>query len=211
MGMLEEQAKAREYWDGARLKEWEEAFPIGTPVIYWPNLRDKAHVETRIASVPWVRNDGYIPVVQIDGKAGGVLITHIQRDLSRKQVTPAPAVTPDLKVDAGFARDLKNATRDPHPHLVAIGDHTFVLASLVHIGPLVPIERAINPAAYSVVGYKFAVTGVGFAVEVESLVRNVYDLYGEGAGAALDLAHKTAGMMRAGAVEALGRAQRGNV
>ncbi len=58
-------------------------FPIGTPVRYYPivgygELDEREAFETVIRSEPWLLGHG-APVVKIQGRAGGVLISHIQK------------------------------------------------------------------------------------------------------------------------------------
>lgn len=54
---------------------WEEKFPIGTEVWYFPTM-DQSPLPTKIRSKPWVLGCGEI-VIKIDGQAGGVSVYHL--------------------------------------------------------------------------------------------------------------------------------------
>lgn len=54
-------------------------FPIGTPVIFRPII-DDPHVEhATIRSEAWALGHGAV-VVMITGRAGGVLVSHLQKE-----------------------------------------------------------------------------------------------------------------------------------
>lgn len=62
---------------------WAEKFkrslPYGTPVRYWPGRRDESEgIESRTRSAaPWQLGDGSW-VVAVEGKAGGIALTHVE-------------------------------------------------------------------------------------------------------------------------------------
>lgn len=59
--------------------EFTASFPIGTPVLYRP-IADDPHAEhATIRSEAWALGHGAV-VVKITGRAGGVLVSHIQRE-----------------------------------------------------------------------------------------------------------------------------------
>lgn len=60
---------------------WNEACPIGTAVRYWPiwpPIPSVPPVDTRTRSEAWALGDGTV-VVLIEGKSGGVGLTHVER------------------------------------------------------------------------------------------------------------------------------------
>lgn len=65
--------------------------PIGTPVTYWPGLREGDGIKSVTRSNVWEL--GGTPVVMVRGAAGGIALTHIEtrelddtdRDLARQQ------------------------------------------------------------------------------------------------------------------------------
>lgn len=59
-----------------------EALPIGTPVTYWPGLREGDGIKSVTRSNVW--DVCGTPVVMVRGAAGGIALTHIER----RDVTP---------------------------------------------------------------------------------------------------------------------------
>ncbi|MDR5655229.1 hypothetical protein [Ruixingdingia sedimenti] len=59
------------------LMDAEADFPIGRRVRYYPVSGYSEHVESAIRSKPWALGHGAI-VIAIEGKAGGVYITHLE-------------------------------------------------------------------------------------------------------------------------------------
>lgn len=56
---------------------WNATHPIGTPVLAWPgSLRDEPLV-TRTRTTAWTLGHG-VAVVAIEGRTGGIALTHIQ-------------------------------------------------------------------------------------------------------------------------------------
>lgn len=53
-----------------------EDLPIGTPVTYWPRLREDDGIKSVTRSNVWELGDG-TPVVMVRGYAGGIALTHI--------------------------------------------------------------------------------------------------------------------------------------
>jgi hypothetical protein len=62
--------------------QWNERFPIGTPVIAYPGVRPEysgdgyTRLETHTRSRAWNLGHGE-PVVAVDGYAGGISLKHI--------------------------------------------------------------------------------------------------------------------------------------
>jgi len=54
---------------------WNELYPVGTPVRYWNIAGDPAFVDSRTRSAAW--DSGGDPIVMIDGRAGGVCLSHL--------------------------------------------------------------------------------------------------------------------------------------
>jgi hypothetical protein len=69
-----------------------EDLPIGTPVTYWPGLREGDGIKSVTRSNVWELGDG-CPIVMVRGYAGGIALTHIEpreldhedHDLAREQ------------------------------------------------------------------------------------------------------------------------------
>lgn len=55
-----------------------EALAVGTSVLAWPGSRDSAPLWTRTRSEPWQLGHGAW-VVAVEGYAGGIALTHIER------------------------------------------------------------------------------------------------------------------------------------
>lgn len=56
--------------------EWNQRFPVGTPVRYHPIIGDKKFITSKTRSEAWELGDG-TPVVKIEGRTGGVLLEAI--------------------------------------------------------------------------------------------------------------------------------------
>jgi len=58
--------------------EWNELHPVGTPVRYWPlrNPTEGPPFDSRTRSKAWDLGHGQ-PVVLIEGKSGGMCLTHL--------------------------------------------------------------------------------------------------------------------------------------
>jgi hypothetical protein len=59
---------------------WNDAYPVGTPVRYYPiypPIESCPPIETRTRSEAWTLGDGSV-VVCVDGKTGGVALTHVE-------------------------------------------------------------------------------------------------------------------------------------
>ncbi len=61
---------------GTFAERFNAAWPVGTPVRYWPILGDGDYEETRTRSVAWHLGSGHT-VVKVEGRAGGVSLEHI--------------------------------------------------------------------------------------------------------------------------------------
>jgi hypothetical protein len=75
-------------------EQWNERYPIGTPVIAYPGFRPEhpaaktlgaRRLETRTRSRAWTLGHG-TPVVSVDGYPGGISLEHID-------LNPAGTVT----------------------------------------------------------------------------------------------------------------------
>lgn len=60
------------------LDAWNAIHPVGTPVLAWPGTRDEKPLVTRTRSAPWLLGHGQ-PVVSVEGRSGGIALTHVQR------------------------------------------------------------------------------------------------------------------------------------
>jgi hypothetical protein len=63
---------------------WNAAHPVGTPVLAWPGTRDDEPLVTRTRTPAWTLGHG-AAVVSVEGRSGGIALTHIQpvEDVSR--------------------------------------------------------------------------------------------------------------------------------
>lgn len=65
-----------------------EDMPIGTPVTYWPGFREGPGIKSITRSNVWHMSG--TPVVLVQGRAGGIALTHIElRDLSPEEALRA--------------------------------------------------------------------------------------------------------------------------
>ena len=55
---------------------FNEKYKTGQPVRYWSGLKEGEGVESRTRSVAWMLCG--IPVVSVEGRTGGVALTHIE-------------------------------------------------------------------------------------------------------------------------------------
>lgn len=62
--------------------------PIGTPVTYWPGVREGSGVPSFTRSNVWTVCGA--PVVLVNGYAGGIALTHIERRLVDQVETARP-------------------------------------------------------------------------------------------------------------------------
>jgi hypothetical protein len=75
-------------------EQWNERYPIGTPVIAYPGVRPEhpaaaelcAVLTTRTRSIAWNLGHG-TPVVAVDGYAGGIDLGHIDLNLPAEETT----------------------------------------------------------------------------------------------------------------------------
>jgi hypothetical protein len=77
-------------------KEFNDTYPEGTDVVYTPALGAKdGFLSTKTRSLSWELADG-TPVVLIEGKAGGVALTHLSPTIKR-DTNPTQALYDALK------------------------------------------------------------------------------------------------------------------
>ena len=71
------EAQPRRAGKNARtVEEFNARFPVGTPVLYWPGLREGDGRESVTRSEAWLMG-GHTPVVMVDGYPGGIALTHV--------------------------------------------------------------------------------------------------------------------------------------
>jgi len=56
--------------------DWNNAYPVGTKVRYYPVSDEPHHEETRTRSKAWTLGSGHV-VVAVEGRPGGVSIQHL--------------------------------------------------------------------------------------------------------------------------------------
>ena len=56
--------------------QFNELFPLGTPVIYWAGAREGEGVVSTTRSPAWLMGE-HTPVVKVEGYAGGIALTHV--------------------------------------------------------------------------------------------------------------------------------------
>ena len=66
-------SEVRRGWTAA---QWNERYPVGTPVLYWPGVRSGEGVRSCTQSGAWELNGAYA-VVQVQGKSGCIALTHV--------------------------------------------------------------------------------------------------------------------------------------
>jgi len=57
-------------------EEWNELYPVGTRVRYYPVADEPGYVDTHTRSVAWTLGSGHV-VVKVDGQTGGVSVEHL--------------------------------------------------------------------------------------------------------------------------------------
>ena len=60
-------------------KLFNEIYPVGSPVLYWPIAGEPKYERTRTRSEAWTLGH-FVSVVLIEGHTGGVDVNHIQAD-----------------------------------------------------------------------------------------------------------------------------------
>jgi len=72
-----------------RMVAWfNEVCPVGSPVYYWPGVREGEPRKGVTRSAAWLLG-GHTPVVLIEGYAGGIALTHVMG------YSPAPPASTD--------------------------------------------------------------------------------------------------------------------
>ncbi len=56
---------------------WNEAYPVGTPVRYWPGAKEGPGVLSKTRSEAWA-TDFSVPVVLVEGRTDYVALTHVE-------------------------------------------------------------------------------------------------------------------------------------
>lgn len=69
--------------------DWNRLFPIGTPVLAWPGVRDAEPMRTQTRTPAWTLGHG-APVVSVEGYPGGIALTHIEPVRPQGGETEAP-------------------------------------------------------------------------------------------------------------------------
>lgn len=60
-----------------QVTNWNAKNPIGTPIYYYPTLKDRIPKQTKTRSTAWVMSC-HSAMVMIEGVSGGVSLDHIQ-------------------------------------------------------------------------------------------------------------------------------------
>ena len=58
-------------------EEWNEAYPVGTKVRYFPIMGEHDSIDTTTRSPAWDLAQG-TPIVAVTGKSGGVSLDHLK-------------------------------------------------------------------------------------------------------------------------------------
>lgn len=56
--------------------QFNDHVPVGTPVAYWPGIREGAGAVSVTRSRAWLLGD-HTPVVMVEGYGGGIALTHV--------------------------------------------------------------------------------------------------------------------------------------
>jgi len=84
-------------------EQFNEKYPVGTKVLYWPWVREgEDGIPSETRSEAWALGNGD-PVVKVNGKSGGILLTHVE-------VLPQP---PAEGVSTSVARARRERSIDP--------------------------------------------------------------------------------------------------
>lgn len=67
--------------------DWNIAHPVGTPVLAWPGFKSDEPLRTRTRSSAWTLPSGDT-VVSVEGHAGGIALTHVEHDPTRRGPVP---------------------------------------------------------------------------------------------------------------------------
>jgi hypothetical protein len=68
--------------------EWfNEVCPVGSPVFYWPGVREGEPRKSVTRSAAWLLG-GHSPVVLVEGYAGGIALSHVMGYDPNSTVTP---------------------------------------------------------------------------------------------------------------------------
>lgn len=65
------------FWYRDAAVAWSAVHPVGTPVLAWPGTRDDEPFVTCTRTPAWTLGHG-AAVVSVEGRAGGIALTHIQ-------------------------------------------------------------------------------------------------------------------------------------
>ena len=60
----------------ATVEQFNRICPIGTPVLYWPGVREGEGRKSATRSAAWLLG-GHTPVVSVEGYAGGIALSHV--------------------------------------------------------------------------------------------------------------------------------------
>lgn len=60
----------------AQADAWNAAHPVGTPVRFWPGVREGEGRPSRTRSVAWA--PGHTPMVLVEGYVGGIILSHVE-------------------------------------------------------------------------------------------------------------------------------------
>lgn len=71
-----QQAARRNGKNASAVSQFNEHVPIGSPVFYWPGVREGEGQVGQTRSPAWLLG-GHTPVVQVTGYAGGIALTHV--------------------------------------------------------------------------------------------------------------------------------------
>ena len=62
---------------GGKVERFNERYPVGTPVRYWPGFREGEGRESVTRTPAWLVG-GHTPCVSVEGYPGGIALTHIE-------------------------------------------------------------------------------------------------------------------------------------
>ncbi|SDL15012.1 hypothetical protein SAMN05428985_11067 [Nocardioides sp. YR527] len=60
----------------AMIDQFNELCPIGSPVVFWPGVRDGEGRKSTTRSVAWLLGD-HTPVVMVEGYPGGIALANV--------------------------------------------------------------------------------------------------------------------------------------
>lgn len=84
-------------------EEWNDQYPVGTPVHAWPGTRDAEPMWTTTRTPAWTLGHGAV-VVSVVGATGGIALTHVDVRGTLEEALDSTAATANriLELPPGY-------------------------------------------------------------------------------------------------------------